>query len=100
MNAPRKWTKDEIKEQLMTNDEWLVRGLVAIYNKQTMDEQRVEETKHHNDVGFTGADGHFMTSVAKFYQRNRYLSDKQRFLVRKKMSKYAGQLADIANGKI
>lgn len=101
MTAPTKiWTKEEIAEKIRNDEEWLLRGLVAIFNKQTEDEKQVEDTRHHNDVGFTGADGRLMTSMAKFYLRNRYLSDNQKFLVRKRMTKYAKQLAKIANRKI
>ena len=46
------WTKEEIRDNLIKNDNWVYRGVVAIYDKQTFDEQAVGETKHHNGVGF------------------------------------------------
>ena len=94
------YTTEFIQEKIQTNDEWLIRALQAIFNKQTADEKMVEETRHHNKVGFTGADGNILTSMAKFYNSKKYLSPKQIFLVRKRMVKYSKQLAKIANGKL
>jgi hypothetical protein len=101
MDANNKvWKKEEIKDKILLDDKWLCRGIVAIFNKQTAEEQTVEETIKDNGVGFTGADGHLLTSFAKQYISKGYLSDKQISWARRKMIKYAGQLAKIANGKI
>ncbi len=87
-----------VKDKLLTDDAWLVRGLVAIYNRQTADEQRAEETKLHNRVGFNGSDANILTSFAKQWQSRQWLSDKQMGLARRKMVKYAGQLVKVAKG--
>lgn len=90
----------------MSNDKWLVRGILAIYACQTADERSSQTTKHHNGVGFNGTDANIMSSFARQIQswqateNPRYpspLSPKQLGLARKKMSKYAGQLARIAS---
>lgn len=94
------WTAEEIRENIINNDKWAIRGLIAIYNYQTEYEQRIEETTEWNGVGFNGADGKFMTSVAKFFLARNYLTEKQIYLVRKRLVKYCGQLARIANNKI
>ena len=33
------WTKEEILSGIQTNNKWVERGVVAIYNKQTEDEK-------------------------------------------------------------
>lgn len=97
---PSQWTADEIKAKLLTDDVWLIRGLIAIFNYQTVYEQSAEMTQEHNKVGFNGVDGHILTAIAKFYQKRNFLSPKQLYIVRKKMGKYAGQLAKIAEDKV
>jgi hypothetical protein len=94
-----------IREKLVSNDKWLVRGILAIYARQTTDEQQAEQTSHHNGVGFNGTDANILSSFAKQIlswqatENPRYpspLSPKQLDLARRKMPKYAGQLARIA----
>lgn len=87
-------------EKMKTNDAWVTRGLVAIWNKQTEDEKFVAETKHDNGVGFTGSDAHFLSSLAQQYTIKGYLSPKQMKFARRSMLKYAGQLVKITKGKI
>lgn len=92
------WTKEEIRNKLATDDRWLVRALMAIYKHQTDDEKNSLNTKHYNSVGFNGIDAEFLSSAAQWYQRTGRLSSKQLVHVRRKMMKYSGQLARVANG--
>ena len=94
----KKWTKAEIAFQIETNNAWLVRALLAIYNRQTEDEKSSELTKHENGVGFNGVDSPYLSRIAQFYLQRGFLTKPQIEAVRQKMKKYAGQLADIANG--
>lgn len=102
-----KHTTESIREKLENNDQWLIRGLVAIFNKQEADEQVARQTKKANGVGFTGVDAfilsEFAVQVIDWQEgRGKYrhaLSLRQLALARKKMLKYAGQLARIANEK-
>lgn len=94
------WTKEEIAEKLITDLKWLTRGILAIYNRQTYDEQQMLETKHHNGMGFSGADSRFLSAMAQNLQKGWNLSEKQIAVSRRMMKKYAGQLAKIANKKI
>lgn len=92
-------TKELIKEKLLSDNRWLTRGVLAIYEKQTWDEQQAEATKEDNGVGFNGADAYILSSFAKQLKQGRTLSSKQLLIARKKMSKYAGQLLQIAKEK-
>ena len=91
---------DEIKAMLTSSDAALVKGLMRIYSHQTQDEQSSQDVKYHNGIGFRVCDARILTSLAEFYQKRNYLSDKQMVIVRKKMPVYARQLTNFANGKI
>lgn len=89
-------TVDLIKEKLDTDYKWLTRGIAAIYNKQTEDEKQEGFTKYYNNMGFNGSDCLFLSSIAQQLIKNRNLTDKQIYVCRKRMKKYAGQLFKIA----
>jgi hypothetical protein len=96
----RTWTRDEIAAKLATDDAWVARGLIALYDRQTADEKATQDTKHDNGVGFNGADARILSSIAQWYKRTGRLSEKQIALVRRKIRKYATQLTRIANGEL
>ena len=93
-------TVNYIKIQLLTDKRWLERGILAIYNKQTADEQRCEETKEDNGVGFSGSDARIFSSFAKQIKGGRTLSEKQVAQAQARMPKYSKQLLKIANKEI
>jgi hypothetical protein len=88
-----------VRDKLATDNQWLVRGMVALYNRQTEDEKAAEGTRYLNRRGFNSSDAIILTSFAKQWQRRAWLSDKQMAILRRKMAKYAGQLARIARGE-
>jgi hypothetical protein len=99
ITGAKHWTRKEIEDGLRTDDKWLIRGLLALYERQTTTEQRVEETKEKNFRGFSAADAPKLTGIAKFYLRRKFISSRQKDLVRARIMKYAAQLAQIANAK-
>lgn len=93
--------KTYIAEKIQTDAQWLRRAVVAIYERQTLDEQRTDSTNHHNKMGFTGADASFLSSIAKVIVEKRYsLTEKQLIVTRKKMGKYVGQLVKITRHQL
>lgn len=88
-----------LKAKLMVDNDWLRRAIVAIFEQQTSDEQRTEQTREHNNRGFNGVDAELMTSFAKQVLRGSMLSEKQLSIARRKMLKYAGQLLKLARKK-
>lgn len=96
----KKWTKEEIKEKLKTDDRWLYRAIFVIFEKQTYEEQNIEATVKANGVGFTGADARLMSYLAKWVKQHGRLNEKWRAEARRRMVKYSGQLAKIANKDI
>jgi hypothetical protein len=92
------YTTETIRNKLQTDNRWLLRGLLAVYARQTTTEQQTGETKDLNGIGFNGFDAPFLSDIAQKVTAKRQLSDKQIAAVRKCMLKYAGQLCRIANG--
>lgn len=93
------YTAETVRTKLMTDDAWLIRGLLAIFALQTEDERAVGSTTYHNGVGFNGVDAPFCTSLAEQFKGRGSLSPKQIAALRKIMPKYAAQLAAVANAK-
>ena len=95
--AKRIWTEDEIKRLVQENDKVLYGALLKLYGEQTSDEQDDGATKYYNKRGFNGADSRFLSSVAEFLKRRGFLTDKQKYAVRKRLVKYNKQLTRLAN---
>ena len=101
------YTKQFIVQKLQSDNTWLIRGILAIYNLQTDTEQSTGATREHNNVGFNAVDSFILSSFARQSKAweatpttRRFrspLSVKQLEHARKKMKKYAGQLTSLAN---
>lgn len=85
-----------IRQKLATDLAWQLRGLVAIYKMQTLDEQAIMTTKHTNGVGFNFNDAEILSIFARRVQDNLPLSQKQLDIIKRRMPKYAGQLESLA----
>ena len=86
-----------IKHMLGTNDKWLYRALVRLYDKQTLDEKILESTNENNLVGFNSVDAELLSSYAKQYIDRSFLTDKQKLWCRNKMSKYWEQVWNMSD---
>lgn len=102
MDAKEKkvWTKEEVRENLMSNQEWLERGILAIFRQQTADEQSGEYTRWYNRHGFSSADASYLTYTANWLLSGKHLTGYHVEKARRRLLKYAGQLAKIANGTL
>jgi hypothetical protein len=103
-------TREELFNKINTRPQAAVAALLALYERQTSDEQSSETTSHENGVGFNGTDAHILTSFAKQALRNQEarrnvggypndLSEKQLALLRKKLAKYGRQLLEEAEAR-
>jgi hypothetical protein len=79
------------------------RALVALHERQTLDEQVNNGTVELNGVGFTGADAHAGSLTAKYFIRHKTLTDWQYAMWVKsnkhgipRIAKYWKQLNDVA----
>jgi hypothetical protein len=99
-------TKQEIVQLLAENDKAVARALIVLNERQTTDEQRTQATRVHNGRGFKPCHARMGTSMAQFYQRNKYLSPKQLAYWRKldkrgtmRIACYWAQLLEVAQAK-
>ena len=93
------WSKDRIVHLLETNDKAVARALVRLNANQTADEQDQETVKYQNGKGFRPCHARMGSSMAKFFEKRGYLTQKQVEYWRKRDRKgnmrigiYAGQL--------
>ena len=86
-----------VRHQLKTNEKWAKAALLKIYEFQTSDEQRSGYTKHYNNVGFSGADSEFMSSLAVQLQSRGWLSPKQMIYLHKRIHKYTRQIIEVSD---
>lgn len=89
--------KEFVKHKLGTDYVWAIKGLLKIFENQTLDEQKSKDTMYHNGIGFSGTDGRILSSFAVQFQKNRRLSEKQMAIVYKKMPKYWSQIVSISD---
>jgi len=95
----------DIVNLLRTNDKAIARALIVLKDRQTADEQASESTRHLNGRGFRPCHARMGVSMAKFYERNGYLSPKQIAYWRKegkegmRISIYWRQLLEAAQAK-
>lgn len=94
------WTKDEIKNLLMTRNDAVEHAILSIFKLQTIDERGAGVTFYNNKVGFSGAHAEFCTSLAEQLKKGWHLSAKQMVIARKYMLHYTGQLTLIANKQL
>lgn len=91
------WTEQDIVALLMKNDQAVARAVLALYARQTEDEQAGETTRHVNGRGFNSRDAAFMTSIAKALPKwNNRMTPRQLVACRKILPKYRRQLLEIA----
>jgi hypothetical protein len=75
-------TREYIADKLTSTDQDFVsrfigRALVVLFNRQTVDEKSTNDTKHHNMMGFTGADARQGSLSAKYFLKHGKLEDWQ-----------------------
>ena len=97
--AQKTWTRTEIEALINTNDRAVERAMVAIWERQTRDEQATETTRHHNGIGFSGWTAKSGTYFANWVRSGRSLTGKHLAKARKIALHHAGQLTRIANGE-
>jgi hypothetical protein len=97
--AQKTWTRTEIEALINSNDRAVERAMVAIWARQTADEQATQDTRHHNGIGFSGWTAKSGTYFANWVRSGRSLSGKHLAKARKIALHHAGQLTRIANGE-
>lgn len=96
-NQVKVWDAAGIQSLLTSSDVAVERALVAIYNRQTADEQRAEDVKHHNKIGFSACDAKRGSYYAKWIISGKRLTRHHLDRGRHIALKYVRQLLSIAN---
>jgi len=94
------WTREQILARVTTDRRWRHKALLALYERQTADEQMSEEAKYRNRQGFNCVDAEILSSFAKQLKARGQLSEKQDAILKKRIREYGSQLAKIANGEL
>ena len=85
---------DKIKKKLK-NNEFVIGCLMALYSRQSILEQNVEESLECNGKGFNAVDSNFLSNIAKQYQNKGYLTQNQIKAIKPALIKYSKQLSEI-----
>jgi hypothetical protein len=99
MTTNTKHTVDSIRTLIETNDRAVERAIIALYERQTQDEKAVGDTRHHNKIGFNGADAKFLSYAARLILSGHKLYPSKLQEARRRLGKYSGQLLRIAEEK-
>lgn len=86
------WTKELIKYKLNTDIRWVEKSIMLLFNNQTNDEQKKSETLIHNNIGFNGVDGRYLSYCAKWLLRGNHLNEKHLNKCKNKLPKYWKQI--------
>ena len=97
MRITKKSQKEFLRKKLSSNRVWVEKALIKIYYKQTDDEQKMEDTREANGVGFSGFDGQILSSFAVQILHGRKLSEAQNAIMMNKMKKYWKQILVITD---
>ena len=104
-------TRDSLQQMVNnTNPKYVQavigRALVAIFKRQTENEQNNNDTHVANNIGFSGSDARSGSLTAKFFLKHKRLED---WMIEKwtkrgqngfsRITKYARQLNEISNEK-
>lgn len=93
--AKKQWVLNKLDE----NSRWVEKAVVAIFNRQTNDEQRTNSTNNNNSMGFNGLDAEFGSSLAKAILKYGKLTPNQAPHARRIIGKYWKQLIEVAEAK-
>lgn len=81
---------------LVSNNRAVERAMIAIYNRQTEDEQIAQDTRHSNGKGFAAPDARLGSYYAKWVLSGRQLTGRHLDKARQMSFKYIRQLAEVA----
>lgn len=85
----------KMKVQLQRDDQ-AIKALMKLYARQRREEQAAKQTRFVNYEGFNQPDAKFLSSLAQTYMKYGKLTAPQMYSLKKKITKYAGQLVNIA----
>lgn len=94
------FTAQDIANHLEKSDENVQKALMILWERQTSDEKLFSDTVYRNSHGFNKADAWELSFYAIQVEKGTDLERPQAFIVRRKLQKYCGQLAIVANERL
>lgn len=91
-----KITKEYIREKLETNDEWLKKALVTVYNWATTEEQKGNPSNKLDGFGFNRIDRAVLNPIAESLAKGNDVSNEILQKIRPRVLKYSNQLYKIS----
>lgn len=92
-------TEAIIRAKLVTDQRWLEQAVVAIFKRQTPDEQSSQCTSHLNGRGYSGVDARSGSYMAAWIMRGNHLNGKWLAKAQRMMPKYSKQLLECAQAR-
>lgn len=93
------YTKEQILDKVQTDQKWLERAIIAIYDRQTTDEKATEDTIYHNKKGFKSCHAKRGSYYAKWILSGKHLTDYHVEKAKKMIKPYIGQLLKVIKEK-
>jgi len=88
--------REQIKSLLLCNNRAVERAMIALYNRQTVDEQHTSTTHQNNGRGFNAYHAKHGTYYAKWVLSGKHLTGSHLDRARKMACHYVGQLVQIS----
>lgn len=92
--------KNYLKRLLYTDNKFLLRSLLVVYNNQTDDEKYCGRSINDNNRGFSKVDSEELSRIAKRLEEQGKISESDFWTVWSKMPKYWKQLMVHAKAKM
>ena len=93
------WDKESIRDLLLRNDTAVYRAIVLLYSFQTDEEKYLGVVKTVNGKGFNKMDVEVLSDMARQLKGGRHLTERQMYIARAKIVKYAGQILNYMKEK-
>lgn len=93
-------TKEQIQLLLSTNAMAVERAILALYSRQTSDEQSAATTQHRNGRGFNAFHAKSGSYYARWLQRGNHLTGHHLDSARQMVRHYVGQLVEVSQARL
>lgn len=91
------WTRDEINALLRRNPKAVERAMLALFARQTADEQATDATRHHNGRGFNAPSARRGSYYARWVRSGRTLTGAHLDKALSIALRHSAQLVEEAN---
>ena len=91
--------EEKIRQRVSSDPSWASRAILALYDRQTREEQLEQNSVHRNGRGFTKPDAELLSSFAQWILSDHKLTHNQLIWAYRRLPKYAHQLYLIAKEK-